>query len=35
MGRGAWETEGRLSGEDNIWLTRPFTEEEVKKLFSV
>lgn len=32
MGANAWERRGRLSRDDNMELTRPFTEEEVKKV---
>ena len=30
LSENAWTTEGRLSSEDNEFLTRPFSEEEVK-----
>lgn len=32
MGTNAWRMWGRLSEEDNRELTRPFLEEEVKKV---
>lgn len=31
LGGGAWQQSGRLTLEDNEWLTRPFIEEEVRK----
>ena len=32
MGEDLWRNNGRLSQADNIELTRPFTEEEVRKV---
>jgi len=32
LSENAWTTEGRLSSEDNEFLTRPFSEEEVKRV---
>ena len=32
MGEDVWRNNGRLSQADNIELTRPFTEEEVRKV---
>jgi mannosylglycoprotein endo-beta-mannosidase len=32
IGGNAWVDNRRLSSEDNNWMTRPFTEEEVKEI---
>ena len=31
LGTGAWSAGRRLNSEDNVELTKPFSEEEVKK----